>query len=97
MAISRIVPTGPFIVVNLVTGMMGFRPYQFIAGSVIGLMPGIIAFTIFGETIRNVFTDPGWKNILFFVLLLAAYFGLMTGIVSLIKKITGLKKNGSKE
>ncbi len=36
-------------------------------------------------------------NILWFLLLLAAYFGLMTGIVSLVKKITGLKKNGSAE
>ena len=91
VAISRMVPSGPFLVVNLVTGMLGFRPSQFLLGSLIGLMPGIIAFTVFGETIRKVFTDPGWMNILMFVLLLAAYFAIMTGIVSLVRKISGIK------
>ena len=91
VAISRMLPSGPFLVVNLVTGMLGFRPSQFLVGSLIGLMPGIIAFTVFGETIRRVFTDPGWKNILMFVLLLTVYFAIMTGIVSLVRKISGIK------
>ncbi|WP_319560146.1 VTT domain-containing protein [Marispirochaeta sp.] len=58
VAISRMIPSGPFLVVNLVTGMLGFKPSQFSAGSLIGLMPGIVVFTLFGETIRNVFTNP---------------------------------------
>ncbi|MDA3900205.1 MAG: VTT domain-containing protein [Spirochaetes bacterium] len=97
VVISRMVPSGPFMVVNMVTGMVGFRPVHFITGSLLGLMPGIITFTIFGETIRNIFTDPGWKNILLFILLLAAYFGIMTAVVSLLKKISGIKKNGAKK
>ena len=91
VAISRIIPSAPYLVVNLVTGMLGFRPLQFLAGSLIGLLPGIIAFSLFGDTIRRVFTDPGPTNIAWFVLLLVSYILLMRGIVALVKRFSGWK------
>ena len=92
VAISRIIPSAPYLVVNLVTGMMGFRPMQFLAGSLIGLLPGIIAFSVFGDTIRRVFTDPGPANIAWFLFLLAGYLLLMRGIVALVKRFAGWNK-----
>lgn len=97
VAISRIVPTAPFVVVNLVTGLMGFRPRQFIAGSLLGLMPGIIAFSVFGNTIRRVFTDPTPANILWFVLVVAGYILLMKGLVTLVGRFTGGKVGGKQQ
>ncbi|MFN2311878.1 MAG: VTT domain-containing protein [Spirochaetia bacterium] len=89
VAISRMVPTGPFLVVNFVTGAVGFTPRQFVAGSLIGLLPGIFALSLFGEAIRNVFTDPDLVSVGVFILMVAAYFLIVNGALAAIKKIAG--------
>jgi phosphatidylserine/phosphatidylglycerophosphate/cardiolipin synthase-like enzyme/membrane protein DedA with SNARE-associated domain len=87
VAMSRMVPSGPFMVVNLVTGLLGFSPSHFLAGSAIGLLPGIVAFSIFGEVIRNVFTDPSWTSVTLFGAFILAYFGLVRGLLALFRRI----------
>ncbi|MFP4210091.1 MAG: phospholipase D-like domain-containing protein [Alkalispirochaeta sp.] len=97
VAISRIVPSGPFLVVNLVTGLLGFSPGQFLAGSAIGLFPGIIAFSVFGEVIRNVFSDPGLMNTIWFVLFLVAYFAAVRGLIFIVRRVAGWGDTDSDE
>ena len=89
VAISRMVPSGPFAVVNFVTGMLGFTWRQFLVGSLIGLLPGIVAFSLFGEIIQNVFTDPGWTNIALLAGFLVVYFTAARLLLGLIRKIAG--------
>ncbi len=86
VAISRMVPSGPFMVVNLVTGLLGFSPAQFLAGSAVGLLPGIVAFSIFGEVIRNVFTDPGLMSTIWFVVFVVVYFASVRGLLVVVKR-----------
>lgn len=89
VAITRMVPTGPFLVVNFVTGAVGFTPGQFLVGSLIGLLPGVVALSLFGEAVRNVFTDPNLVSVTWFVVLVAAYFLVVNGVLYLVKKIAG--------
>jgi uncharacterized membrane protein YdjX (TVP38/TMEM64 family) len=89
VAISRMVPSGPFAVVNFVTGMLGFTLTQFLVGSLIGLLPGIVAFSIFGDIVRNVFSDPSWINIGFLAAFLVAYFVAARLLLALIQKVAG--------
>lgn len=89
VAVSRMVPSGPFLVVNFVTGLLGFTPRQFLAGSIVGLMPGIVAFSFFGEIIRNVFTDPGWFNTMLFLLFVGLYMLLARVILAAVKRVAG--------
>ncbi len=93
VAISRMVPSGPFMVVNIVTGMIGFTPRQFLAGSAIGLMPGIVALSFFGDIIRDVFTDPTPLRVLLFLLFIALYSGAVRLIIGGIRRIAG--RNGA--
>ncbi|MFW5827438.1 MAG: VTT domain-containing protein [Alkalispirochaeta sp.] len=97
VAISRMVPSGPFLVVNLVTGLLGFSPWQFLAGSAVGLLPGIVAFSIFGEVIRNVFTDPGIMSTIWFVLFIVVYFAAVRGLLSIVRRIAAWVSGDSKE
>ncbi|HKK48117.1 MAG TPA: VTT domain-containing protein, partial [Alkalispirochaeta sp.] len=87
VAISRMVPSGPFLVVNLVTGLLGFSPMQFLAGSAVGLLPGIIAFSVFGEVVRNVFTNPGLMSTIWFVVFVVTYFFAVRGLLHVVKRI----------
>lgn len=89
VAISRMVPSGPFAVVNFVTGMLGFTLTQFLVGSLVGLLPGIVAFSIFGEIVQNVFSDPSWINIGLLAAFLVAYFVAARLLLTLIQKVAG--------
>jgi phospholipase D1/2 len=97
VAMSRMVPSGPFMVVNLVTGLLGFSPLHFLAGSAIGLLPGIVAFSLFGEVIRNVFTDPGLTSTALFGAFVLAYFGLVRGLLALVRRIASRVSGGPEE
>ena len=94
-AISRMVPSGPFLVVNLVTGMVGFHPSQFLIGSAIGLLPGIIAFSFFGDIIRSLFTDPSLASTAWFVLFVVGYSAVAKLILTLVRRISGWVRDTS--
>lgn len=97
VAISRMVPSGPFLVVNLVTGLLGFTPVQFLAGSAVGLLPGIVAFSVFGEVIRNVFTDPSLGSTIWFIVFVVVYFAAVRGLLSVVRRIARWATEDSEE
>jgi phosphatidylserine/phosphatidylglycerophosphate/cardiolipin synthase-like enzyme/uncharacterized membrane protein YdjX (TVP38/TMEM64 family) len=80
VAILRLVPVAPFTVVNLVAGASHLRPGQFLLGSTLGLAPGIIALTLFSDSLYQAVTDPGPASIgvlaLVVTVLLAGTLGL---------------------
>ncbi|HYH45122.1 MAG TPA: VTT domain-containing protein, partial [Thermoanaerobaculia bacterium] len=49
MALIRMVPVAPFSVVNLVAGVSEIRLRDFLAGSAIGLLPGLTLASLFGD------------------------------------------------
>jgi len=64
VAIVRMVPIAPFVVVNLVMGAMRIRLRDFIIGSLIGVMPGMLTATVLSDQVSRVLADPadinGW-------------------------------------
>jgi phospholipase D1/2 len=49
----RLVPVAPFSIVNLFIGASGIRFADFILGSMLGRIPGILAFTLFAVQLRT--------------------------------------------
>ncbi|WPL16133.1 Major cardiolipin synthase ClsA [Thiorhodovibrio winogradskyi] len=45
----RIVPVAPFAVLNLVAGVLPLRWRDYLLGTLIGMLPGILALTVFAE------------------------------------------------
>jgi len=56
---ARIVPVGPYTVVNIVAGASQIRWRDFLLGTVIGLLPGVIAASIFVDRVAAAIRDPG--------------------------------------
>ncbi len=81
VAITRMVPSGPFLVVNLVTGILGFSPLQFTAGSLIGLFPSIIAFSFFGNALIRGIAERDLHTLLFAIPVFILYAVLILGIL----------------
>lgn len=48
----RVVPLGPFTMVNAAAGAAGVRLHHLIAGTVIAMLPGLVLVTIFGAQIE---------------------------------------------
>ena len=68
----RMVPTGPFILVNMALGVSKARPSAFLAGTAIGIIPKIAMFALVGAGLIEVSKNGS--------LLIAAGFALAAGI-----------------
>jgi len=53
MSLLRLVPIAPFFVVGLVAGAVRLKLWHLAAGTAIGMLPGTLAATIFGDQLEN--------------------------------------------
>ena len=68
--IIRVLPIAPFTVGNMFMGSSGIRFRDFIAGSVIGRIPGMILMTLAGVQIENALRNPAIGTIIGIILVL---------------------------
>jgi len=80
VAFARIVPVAPFTVVNLVAGAYRVPWGGFLAGSLVGGLPGMLAISFFGAQLAEVITRPGWRSALWLGAALALVVGLGLGL-----------------
>jgi phosphatidylserine/phosphatidylglycerophosphate/cardiolipin synthase-like enzyme/uncharacterized membrane protein YdjX (TVP38/TMEM64 family) len=66
---ARVVPVGPFSIVNIVAGASHIRWRDFLLGTVIGLVPGVTVASIFVDRVAAAVREPGTGT---FALLAAA-------------------------
>ncbi|MFP5349204.1 MAG: VTT domain-containing protein, partial [Gammaproteobacteria bacterium] len=59
ITVLRMLPVAPFSVVNLVAGASHIRFRDFIIGTVLGLLPGVIAINFFVDRVGATFQNPG--------------------------------------
>ena len=62
MTLLRLVPIAPFAVESIVAGAIHMRLWHVMAGTAIGLLPGTLATTIFGDAIETALTGAGSVN-----------------------------------
>jgi phospholipase D1/2 len=73
----RLVPLAPFAVEGLVAGAIHIKLWEFMLGTFIGMLPGTLAATLFGEQIEAALHDPGRIN-----------YGLLATIVIALAALT---------
>jgi phospholipase D1/2 len=62
VALVRLVPIAPFPVVNVVMGAMRVKLWHFIVGTIIGMMPGMLAATVLSDQLAGALEDPTSVN-----------------------------------
>lgn len=62
MTLLRLVPIAPFAVEGIVAGAVRIRLWHLVAGTVLGVLPGTLASTVFGEQLENALTGTGEIN-----------------------------------
>ena len=63
MTVLRLFPIGPFTVVNLISGASEIRARDFMLGSLIGMSPGIVLMTLFGDRLGAWLRHPNLGNL----------------------------------
>jgi uncharacterized membrane protein YdjX (TVP38/TMEM64 family) len=69
----RMVPVAPFTVVNLIAGMSNIQTRDFLYGTVIGMVPGILMLTLVGDRLRTLWESPSLENYIVTVLAIIAW------------------------
>ena len=88
----RLLPVAPFTVVNMVLGAARIKLRHFTIGTAIGLAPGCVALTIFGDRLSQALRRPDVLNWLILGLVAAA---LSLGGTWLVRRIQRSTSRGA--
>lgn len=59
----RLLPVAPFTIVNLAMGASGIRLRDFVIGTFVSLLPGILAINVFKTNLAAAISNPSWSTI----------------------------------
>jgi phospholipase D1/2 len=54
---ANMMPTPPFAVQNIIAGAIRIRLWEFMLGTFLALLPGMLAWTVFGDQVRTALED----------------------------------------
>ena len=54
----RIIPVAPFAIVGMVAGRIPIKLWHFMLGTFLGILPGTLTTTVFGDQIQTALEDP---------------------------------------
>jgi phospholipase D1/2 len=92
VAAIRLVPIAPFTFVNLAAGACSIRFTDYIVGTVIGMLPGLVAISALGHQLTATITNFSLQNVALLLLLLLAWAALAAGAQFLMGRLATRKR-----
>jgi phosphatidylserine/phosphatidylglycerophosphate/cardiolipin synthase-like enzyme/uncharacterized membrane protein YdjX (TVP38/TMEM64 family) len=74
--ILRLVPVAPFTFINLIAGAARIRFRDYLIGTVLGMVPGIVIMTMLGDRLRELWENPSGTAILLVGAVILLWLGL---------------------
>jgi uncharacterized membrane protein YdjX (TVP38/TMEM64 family) len=87
VAAVRMVPLAPFTLVNVVAGAGQIRLTDYLAGTAIGMAPGLIALSALGHQILHVLSDPTPVQFALLALAVALWIAMAVGVQALAERM----------
>jgi uncharacterized membrane protein YdjX (TVP38/TMEM64 family) len=88
VATLRLLPVAPFSVVNIVSGAFKVPPRDYLVGSLLGLVPGIVVTNLFARQFESAIRNPGIGT---FLILAALIVVSVIGTIWLKRRLEGGK------
>ncbi|MCC8429391.1 VTT domain-containing protein [Reyranella aquatilis] len=82
----RIVPAAPGTLTNLALGASGIRFPDFIIGTLVGMLPGLIVVSLMGDRLMAFLQSPSLLDIVLLALCVAAYVAIAVGAQILVSR-----------
>jgi uncharacterized membrane protein YdjX (TVP38/TMEM64 family) len=76
VASIRIVPIAPFTLVNLVAGACAVAPVDYLVGTVIGMLPGLIAASLLGRELAALLSDFSAEKLAVLLLIIVGWIAI---------------------
>lgn len=73
VALIRVVPIAPFVIINIVAGFSSLKFRTFMGGSLLGMFPGMLGVVLVTNQVQSVLSDPNWKTWLTLALVVLAF------------------------
>ena len=89
VALIRLVPVAPFFLINLLAGASKLKFKDYLAGSALGMIPGMVVVIFLADRAGAVVRRPDWDTVILFAVALS----ILVGGLFYIKK--GLKPENS--
>lgn len=87
VAALRMLPIAPFTFINLAAGASGVKFFDYLAGTLLGMAPGILVITLLGNQLAQVLSDPEPGQIALFALFILAWLAASFGLQALATKL----------
>lgn len=82
----RIIPVAPFTVINLVAGASHIKTRDFVLGTLLGMLPGILGLTVFADSLLKTVQEPKPGQIALFGIIIVVIVAVMFGLKKLLDK-----------
>jgi uncharacterized membrane protein YdjX (TVP38/TMEM64 family) len=71
---ARLLPVGNFSLINMTAGALGIPFGAYMLGNALGVLPGVLALTVFANRLGTTFRHPHPKNLLVLAVTTVAFF-----------------------
>lgn len=82
----RIIPVAPFAVINLVAGASHIKARDYLLGTFLGMLPGILGITVFADSLIRTVQEPNSEQIILFAIIAALIVSVMLGLKKLLNR-----------
>ena len=89
LAAIRMVPVAPFSLINLIAGACSISVFDYVAGTLIGMLPGLIAMSALGYQITALVTEFSARNFALLLAGVAGWIGLAWSAQALVGRLRG--------
>lgn len=89
VVVIRMIPIAPFSLVNVVAGASTLSLRDFLVGTMLGMMPGILAMAVLGAQIADLARNASWSNLLLLALAFLGWLGICAGAQFLATWLAG--------
>jgi phospholipase D1/2 len=86
VALIRLVPLAPFTIVNLAAGASDIRLVDFLLGTALGMLPGIVALAALGQQIGYMMAHPSVAAFVWLTLAVAGWIALSLGLQAFVSR-----------
>ncbi len=89
IAAIRLVPIAPFTLVNVAAGASGIKLVDYVAGTLVGMLPGLIALSALGHRVFALISNPSLSEAGLLALVILLWVAAAFGVQALVSRLAG--------